>query len=86
MYSLCKTTHHATGVELSLYCHFFNKTEKSLIVTGANVIRIFRLVPDLPHRIIGKPETLEGLFEIFSVYTIHVTDNECDRFFILTDL
>ena len=56
MYTLSKITHPATGVELSLYCNFFNKTEKSLLVTGANVIRVFRLVPDLPPRIIGKHE------------------------------
>ena len=30
-----------------LSCHFFNNTEKNLVVAGANVLRVFRLVPDL---------------------------------------
>jgi hypothetical protein len=47
MYSICKVTHPATGVEHALTCHFFNRTEKSLIVAGANIIRVFRLIPDV---------------------------------------
>lgn len=50
MYNLCKITHPALGVELSLYCNFFNHREKSLVVAGANVIRVFRLVAELPPR------------------------------------
>ena len=47
MYSICKLTHPATGVEHALTCHFFNRTEKSLLVAGANIIRVFRLIPDV---------------------------------------
>ncbi|XP_069698510.1 cleavage and polyadenylation specificity factor subunit 1 [Periplaneta americana] len=47
MYSICKQTHPATGVEHALTCNFFNRTEKSLIVAGANIIRVFRLIPDV---------------------------------------
>jgi cleavage and polyadenylation specificity factor subunit 1 len=47
MYSICKLTHPATGVEHALTCHFFSRTEKSLIVAGANIIRVFRLIPDV---------------------------------------
>lgn len=47
MYSVCKLTHPATGVEHALTCHFFSRTEKSLIVAGANIIRVFRLIPDV---------------------------------------
>lgn len=47
MYSICKLTHPATGVEHALTCHFFSRTEKSLIVAGANIIRVYRLIPDV---------------------------------------
>lgn len=47
MYSICKQTHPATGVEHAITCHFFNRTEKSLVIAGANMIRIFRLIPDI---------------------------------------
>lgn len=50
MYNLCKITHQALGVELSLYCNFFSHRDKSLVVAGANVIRVFRLVAELPPR------------------------------------
>lgn len=48
MYNLCKITHQPLGVEHSIYCNFFNHREKSLVVAGANVIRVFRLVAELP--------------------------------------
>lgn len=47
MYSICKTSHPATGVEHAITCYFFNRTEKCLVVAGANVIRVFRLIPDV---------------------------------------
>ncbi|XP_068228833.1 cleavage and polyadenylation specificity factor subunit 1 [Palaemon carinicauda] len=50
MYNLCKITHPPLGVEYSLYCHFFNHREKSLVVAGANILRVFRLVADVPSK------------------------------------
>ncbi|XP_063236950.1 cleavage and polyadenylation specificity factor subunit 1 [Bacillus rossius redtenbacheri] len=51
MYSICKQTHLATGVEHALTCNFFHRGEKSLVVASANVIRVFRLMPDVdPNR------------------------------------
>ena len=47
MYTLLRSSHPATGVEHSLSCNFFNNSEKNLVVAGANVLRVFRLVPDL---------------------------------------
>ncbi|XP_012228183.1 cleavage and polyadenylation specificity factor subunit 1 isoform X1 [Linepithema humile] len=47
MYSICKNTHPATGVEHAITCYFFNRTEKCLVVAGANIIRVFRLIPDV---------------------------------------
>ncbi|KAK3856715.1 hypothetical protein Pcinc_036978 [Petrolisthes cinctipes] len=50
MYNLCKMTHPTLGVELSLYCNFFSHREKSLVIAGANIIRVFRLVAEVPTR------------------------------------
>ncbi|XP_043489722.1 cleavage and polyadenylation specificity factor subunit 1 isoform X1 [Polistes fuscatus] len=47
MYSICKSTHPATGVEHAITCYFFNRSEKCLVVAGSNIIRIFRLIPDV---------------------------------------
>ncbi|EFA00240.2 cleavage and polyadenylation specificity factor subunit 1 isoform X2 [Tribolium castaneum] len=47
MFSICKQTHPATGVEHAISCHFFSKSEKSLVTSGANVIKVFRLIPDI---------------------------------------
>ncbi|XP_065344117.1 cleavage and polyadenylation specificity factor subunit 1 [Cloeon dipterum] len=50
MFSLCKQTHPPTAVEHSVCCNFFNRNEKSLVVAGANVLRVFRLLPDIDHK------------------------------------
>lgn len=47
MFSVCKQTHPATGVEHAISCHFFNKTERNLVLAGANTLKIFRLIPDI---------------------------------------
>lgn len=62
MYSICKSTHPATGVEHAITCHFFNRTEKCLVVAGANVIRVFRLIPDID---VTKKEKYTGEFLSF---------------------
>jgi hypothetical protein len=41
-----RTSHPATGVEHSLYCSFFWEGERNLVVAGANLLRVFQLVPD----------------------------------------
>ena len=50
MYTLLRSSHPATGMEHCISCNFFNFSEKSLVVTGANVLKVFRLVPDLEAR------------------------------------
>ncbi|XP_014260039.1 cleavage and polyadenylation specificity factor subunit 1 [Cimex lectularius] len=47
MFSICKLTHPATGIEHAITCYFFNRIEKSLVVAGANVIRVFRFMPEI---------------------------------------
>ncbi|XP_055705403.1 cleavage and polyadenylation specificity factor subunit 1 [Phlebotomus papatasi] len=48
--AICKQTHPATGIEFSISCHFFNNSEKNLVTAGANILKVFRIVPDVePH-------------------------------------
>ena len=47
MFSICKQSHPATAVEFSIRCHFFNNFEKSLITGGANILKVYRIVPDV---------------------------------------
>jgi cleavage and polyadenylation specificity factor subunit 1 len=46
MFSMVRTPHPPTGVEHSIYANFFGHGQKNLIVAGANILRVFRLVPD----------------------------------------
>ena len=64
MFSVCRQTHPATAVEHAITCNFFNRGERSLVVAGANILRVFRLVPD---SVPNKPESIRGLskFEVF---------------------
>ncbi|XP_019876681.2 cleavage and polyadenylation specificity factor subunit 1 [Aethina tumida] len=47
MFSICKQTHPATGIEHAISCYFFNKSERSLVTAAANIIKVFRLIPDI---------------------------------------
>lgn len=74
MYSICKSTHPATGVEHAITCYFFNRTEKCLVVAGANIIRVFRLIPDVD--ITKKEKYTESRppkmkLECLAQYTLH---------------
>lgn len=74
MYSICKSTHPATGVEHAITCYFFNRSEKCLVVAGANIIRVFRLIPDVD--ITKKEKYTESRppkmkLECLSQYTLH---------------
>lgn len=47
MFSICKTTHPATGVEFSISCHFFNASERNLVTAGANILKGTYIRPPL---------------------------------------
>lgn len=47
MFSLCKQTHPATGVEFSISCHFFNNYEENIVTAGANILKVFRIIPNV---------------------------------------
>lgn len=54
MFSIFKQTYPATGVEHSIYCRFYGGQEKNLVVAGANVLRVFRLIPSTDEKGIKK--------------------------------
>lgn len=80
MFSFCKQIHPATGIEHSISCHFFNKCEKSIVTAGANIVKIFRLVPDVDIR--NRNERFTGLC-IFKQHILVQTKflylQKCDR-------
>lgn len=84
MYNLCKITHPALGVEHSLYCNFFNHREKSLVVAGANIIRVFRLVAEVSPRSKKDDRNIIGLWMCFIFWWLNYKDFK--RFFLLVTL
>ncbi|KAI8038594.1 hypothetical protein M5D96_008502 [Drosophila gunungcola] len=47
MFSMCKQTHAATALEFSIACRFFNNLEENLVVAGANVLKVYRISPNV---------------------------------------
>ncbi|KAK9754601.1 Mono-functional DNA-alkylating methyl methanesulfonate N-term [Popillia japonica] len=73
MFSICKLSHPATGVEHAISCHFFNKNEKSLVVTAANNVKIFRLIPDVErskHEKLSDHRPPKSKLECVTQYTL----------------
>uniref|UniRef100_A0A8U8AYP0 Cleavage and polyadenylation specificity factor subunit 1 n=1 Tax=Geospiza parvula TaxID=87175 RepID=A0A8U8AYP0_GEOPR len=46
MYAVYKQTHPPTGLEFSLYCHFFSAAERNLVVAGTSQLFVYRLNHD----------------------------------------
>ena len=59
MFSMVRTPHPPTGVEHSVYANFFGFGEKNLVVAGANILRVLRLVPDEADAAVVSSEGLE---------------------------
>lgn len=64
MFSISKQSHPATGVEFSISCHFFNNYEENIVTAGANILKVFRIIPfadpNTTEKFTGKMlETLE---------------------------
>lgn len=74
MFTLCKQTHPATGIEHGISCHFFNKNEKNLITAGANILKVFRICPDVEP---NSKEKFSGeiLFTLFIFLNLIVTSS-----------
>jgi cleavage and polyadenylation specificity factor subunit 1 len=59
MFSICKQTVPATGVEFAVKCNFFNSLEKCLVIGAANVLKVYRLLPDIE---LNTKEKFNGKF------------------------
>lgn len=47
MFSICRQTVAATGIEFAIKCKFFNSLEENLVVGGANVLKVYRIIPEI---------------------------------------
>ncbi|XP_023295562.2 cleavage and polyadenylation specificity factor subunit 1 [Lucilia cuprina] len=47
MFSICKNSHPATAVEFAITCRFFNNIEENVVVAGANILKIYRIHPNI---------------------------------------
>lgn len=47
MFSICRQTVPASGIEFAINCKFFNNLEENLVVAGANVLKVFRIIPEV---------------------------------------
>uniref|UniRef100_A0A2K6FR77 Cleavage and polyadenylation specificity factor subunit 1 n=1 Tax=Propithecus coquereli TaxID=379532 RepID=A0A2K6FR77_PROCO len=46
MYAVYKQAHPPTGIEFSMYCNFFNNSERNLVVAGTSQLYVYRLNRD----------------------------------------
>ncbi|XP_063370441.1 cleavage and polyadenylation specificity factor subunit 1 [Cydia amplana] len=73
MFSICRQTHPATGIEHAVSCCFFNNDETCLVTAGANIIKVFRLLPEGPSREVnaaGQPIPPKMKLECLATYTL----------------
>lgn len=68
MFSLCKQTHPATSIEHSITCRFFNNYEENIVTAGANILKVFRIVPDV------EPNSTEKYSGEFNIKNIDIRD------------
>lgn len=61
MFSICKQTIPATEVEFAVKCSFFNNLEKCLVIGGANILKVYRILPDVE---LNTKEKFSGTFKI----------------------
>lgn len=47
MFSICKQTVPATGIEFAIKCNFFSNLEKCLVIGGSNILKVYRILPDV---------------------------------------
>ncbi|KAL4709550.1 hypothetical protein ACJJTC_007281 [Scirpophaga incertulas] len=73
MYSICRQTHPATGIEHTLSCYFFNNEDVCLVTAGANIIKVFGLLPEGHTKEInaaGQPIPPKMKLECLATYTL----------------
>ncbi|XP_045761794.1 cleavage and polyadenylation specificity factor subunit 1 isoform X1 [Maniola jurtina] len=73
MFAICRQTHPATGIEHAISCCFFNNDEVCLITAGANIVKVFRLVPEGHTKEVnaaGQPVPPKMKLECLATYTL----------------
>ncbi|XP_060807779.1 cleavage and polyadenylation specificity factor subunit 1 [Amyelois transitella] len=73
MFSICRQTHPATGIEHAVSCCFFNNDETCLVTAGANIIKVFRLFPEGHTKEVnaaGQPIPPKMKLECLATYTL----------------
>nr|XP_049706134.1 cleavage and polyadenylation specificity factor subunit 1 isoform X1 [Helicoverpa armigera] len=73
MFSICRQTHPATGIEHSVSSCFFNNDETCLITAGANILKVFRLLPEGHTKEVnaaGQPIPPKMKLECLATYTL----------------
>lgn len=63
MYAVYKQAHPPTGLEFSMYCNFFNNSERNLVVAGTSQLYVYRLNRDAevgPRHAGSRPSTAQG--------------------------
>lgn len=79
MFSICKQTHLATGVEFSVTCRFFHNYEENIVTAGANVLKVFRIIPDVAANTTEKYTGRLMVFRLLDIWVgniiILLTDN-----------
>ncbi|CAK1589446.1 unnamed protein product [Parnassius mnemosyne] len=73
MFAICRQTHPATGIEHAISCCFFNNEETCLVTAGANIIKVFRLMPEGHTKEVnaaGQPIPPKMKLECLASYTL----------------
>ncbi|CAH0759559.1 unnamed protein product [Diatraea saccharalis] len=73
MFSICRQTHPATGIEHAVSCYFFNNDDVCLVTAGANIIKVFRLLPEGHTKEVnaaGQPIPPKMKLECLATYTL----------------
>ncbi|CAG4972278.1 unnamed protein product [Colias eurytheme] len=73
MFSIARQTHPATGVEYAVSCCFFENEETCLVTAGANILKVFRLVPEGNTKEVnaaGQPVPPKMKLECLASYTL----------------
>ncbi|GFS30200.1 cleavage and polyadenylation specificity factor subunit 1 [Nephila pilipes] len=60
--------HPPTAVEHCLYCNFYNSWEQNLLIAGASVLRIYRLVPETELPVTGEPKLKLECVQVFTLF------------------
>lgn len=62
MYAVYKQAHPPTGLEFTMYCNFFNNSERNLVVAGTSQLYVYRLNRDAE---VGRVEAVPQSFGRF---------------------